>query len=103
MHPTYPIRLPLKYVDPTRLRVLHDFETDPGVHIKVIGDPGNGAYEWLIEQRDGSVKFSDCGYGIPECALRDGLAMWWGDPVDISKLEQNSKSKTAAQLRAYQP
>lgn len=100
-YPRYPIRLPLKYVDPARLCVVHDFEIDPGTHVKVIGDPANGSYEWLIESSDGSVEFSDCGYGIAECALRDGLAMWWGDSVDIEKLKKDARSKTASQLRAY--
>lgn len=103
MYPTYNIHLPLKYVDPDRIRVLHDFETDPGCHVKVIGDPANGAYEWLIENADGGVMFSDVGYGIPECALRDGLAVWWGDSVDVAKLKSEAKSKTKAQLGAYKP
>lgn len=99
-YPRYPVRLPLKYVDPGRLCVLHDFEIEPGCHVKVIGD-GDGSYEWLIERRDGSVQFSDCGYGIAECAIRDGLAVWWGDSVDIEKLKKSAHTKTAVQLRAY--
>lgn len=101
-HPAFPFRLPLEYTNGARLKVLYDLPMDDdATRVKVIGEPDNGAYEWCIEGPDG-ITYSDCGYGIPECALRDGLAAWWGDSVDVEKVKARSKSKTRAQLRAYQ-
>jgi hypothetical protein len=99
--PKFPFRLPLEYTDGTHLEVLYDLEMDSGSRVKVIGNPGNGAYEWCIED-EGGIRYSDCGYGIPECALRDGLAAWWGESVDIAKVTARTRAKTRTQLRTYQ-
>lgn len=48
------------------LRVMDD-------HILVIGDPDNGAYEWVKLHANKVKASSDCGYGISEIALRDAL------------------------------
>ena len=48
----FPLRLALQYTDGA-LGGLHDLEVDPGVRVKVIGDPADGAYEWCIEREDG--------------------------------------------------
>ena len=100
--PAFPFRLPLEYADGARLKVLYDLPVDVGTsRVKVIGDPENGAYEWCIEDSHG-LSYSDCGYGIPEVALRDGLTFYWGGSVDIAKVKARAKRKTATQLRAYQ-
>ena len=67
-----PRPLILHHTDASCLKDLHDIEVDCGVHVKVVGNPENGAYEWLI-QRDDRIVHSDCGYGMSAIALRDGL------------------------------
>lgn len=96
----FPLRLPLHYADPKRLRVRYDLAVDDGVQVKVICDD-NGTSEWCIERRD-SLTFSDSGYGMAEIALRDGLSVWWGDSVDVADLNNRAVTKTRTQLRAYQ-
>lgn len=98
--PLYPYLLSFKYMTPTRVVTLCDLEVDNG-RVKVIGEPGNGVYEWVLEYLDGHIEHSNRGYGVPECALRDGLAMWWGDDVHLDTLKKDVKTKTATQLKAY--
>lgn len=76
------LRASLQYTEPEC--VLHELDLGDGFIIRVIGDPGNGCYEWLIERPEQSIRqhleFSDCGYGQSEIALRDGLIAYFGLP-----------------------
>lgn len=63
------------YTGPANIRLLYRMPGD-GVSdlIDVIGDPDNGAYEWVLRDSAGKiVKHSDCGYGSTVAAMRDGL------------------------------
>lgn len=82
----------LHFTDATDLRTLYDIAVDWEVRLKVIGNPDNGAYEWLIERRDQLVH-SDCGYGGADIALRDGLLVYFDDPsrpVDVADLKRRA-------------
>lgn len=48
--------------------------------VDVVGDPEMGSYEWIIMRNGKSAEHSDCGYGSPEVALRDGLIAYCGMP-----------------------
>lgn len=82
----------LHYTDVTDLRTLYDIAVDWEVRVKVIGNPDNGSYEWLIE-RAGELLHSDCGYGSADIALRDGLLVYFDDldhPVDVADLKRRA-------------
>ena len=72
-------KLTLHYTDADDLSVLHHIPMRTGCSIRVIGNPDNGAYEWLVE-REGRLEHSDCGYGDSDIALRDGLIVLHGIP-----------------------
>lgn len=82
----------LKYTEP--VCVLHELNLGDGFTVRVIGDPGNGAYEWLISRPEGSIKskveFSDCGYGCSDIALRDGLIAYFGLPNELQSLHRRN-------------
>lgn len=48
--------------------------------VEVVGDPDNAAYEWVIMRNGSPAEHSDCAYGSPEVALRDGLIAYLGEP-----------------------
>jgi hypothetical protein len=55
--------------------------------VEVVGDPDNGCYEWIIRTLEGVLEHSDCGYGMPSVALRDGLIAYYGlpeDPIEVA-------------------
>lgn len=68
----------IRYADPARIRVLYEVQIDAAEFVRVIGDPENGAYEWLIQTAD-YIKHSDAGYGQSAIALRDGLFVYFED------------------------
>ena len=89
------IKLQLKLDYSTPVCILHELEIEDGYFIRVIGDPDNGAYEWLIERpkptpytNRPAVEFSNCGYGISEVAFRDGLIAYYGLPNDVANLQK---------------
>jgi hypothetical protein len=47
--------------------------------VDVVGDPDNAAYEWVILRNGQPAEHSDCAYGSPEVALRDGLIAYLGE------------------------
>jgi len=50
--------------------------------VGVVGDPDNAAYEWVVVSADRVIQHSDCAYGSPEIALRDGLIAHLGLPAN---------------------
>lgn len=46
----------------------------------VVGDPDNGAYEWVLVKDGQAERHSDFGYGQSSIALRDGLIAVHGLP-----------------------
>ncbi len=80
---SYPVysgpKLQFRYTRPDRLVVLHELRGSPGWSVRVVGDPDNGCYEWVIE-RPFSLEASNCGYGDSDIALRDGLVAMHGMP-----------------------
>lgn len=72
----------LHYTDANDLAVLHHLPMSPGYSVKVVGNPANGSYEWVVE-RNGKLTHSDCGYGDSDIALRDGLIEMHGLPTHI--------------------
>lgn len=46
----------------------------------VIGGDGEGSYEWVALKGGALDKHSDCGYGMADIALRDGLIYCFGLP-----------------------
>ncbi|WP_334043645.1 hypothetical protein [Burkholderia ambifaria] len=48
--------------------------------VGVVGDPENAAYEWVVVSANSVKEHSDCAYGSPEIALRDGLIAALGLP-----------------------
>lgn len=72
-------KLVLHYTDD--VRTLLTVECDGGLSVEVFGDGDNGSYEWRLVADNGLVEqHSDCGYGIPALALRDGLIAYYGPP-----------------------
>lgn len=71
--------LVLKYTDP--LKVLYHLPGSEGYSVSVVGDPDNGAYEWVV-LIGGKLKHSNCGYGDADIALRDGLIEMHGLPTE---------------------
>lgn len=66
--------LNLNYSRAEDLRILHRIPVDMDLFITVLGHPDDADYEWVLERGPGQVlAHSDCAYGIPEIALRDGL------------------------------
>jgi hypothetical protein len=62
-----------KYSAPwTECRIIHEHDC-MGDRLLVVGDPDNGCYEWVILTTGKVESHSDCGHGISEVALRDGL------------------------------
>lgn len=64
---------------------LHELHVAPEIILRVIGDPENGAYEWVIESvatNQCELEFSNCGYGQSAIALRDGLIAFFGVPEE---------------------
>lgn len=60
-----------RYTNP--VATVHSFEIFPRSFVRVIGDPDNGAYEWVIVECGKVTSHSDCAYGQSTIALRDGL------------------------------
>lgn len=72
----------------TDVKTLMTVECDSGFSIEVFGDEANGSYEWRLVDEGGLVEqHSNCGYGIPAIALRDGLIAYYGTPRDDIDLE----------------
>lgn len=62
-----------KYTRPwSECRVIHE-NTLGETKVLVVGDPDNGSYEWVVLVKGKVDSYSDCGFGISEIALRDGL------------------------------
>jgi hypothetical protein len=58
--------------------VLLSIDVDLDAEVLVVGQPQNGAYEWIIVNHGEVEKHSDCGYGQRSIALRDGLIAFHG-------------------------
>jgi hypothetical protein len=58
--------------------VLMSVDVDLHAEVLVVGDPDNGAYEWVIVNRGDVEDHSDCGYGQKSIALQDGLIAYHG-------------------------
>ncbi len=58
--------------------------------IEVIGDPDNGAYEWVIRRGGKITEHSDAGYGSTLVAMRDGLAAYEHGP-DVALIQDMTK------------
>lgn len=93
MKTVLPRRLAMEYTDPTCLRTVYDISVDFSVNVMVVGDPENGAYEWLIK-RDTHLVHSNSGYGCADIALRDGLMVYWSEPIDFERLKREAKTVT---------
>lgn len=63
-------------------RVLHSIPVDLNGAVVVAGDPDNAAYEWVVCDHGRVSAHSDCAYGNPEIALRDGLIAYYGLPAE---------------------
>lgn len=64
-------------------KTLHSVSVDMTRTLDVVGDPNNGSYEWLIRNGEKTVEaHSNCGYGSPDIALRDGLIYYHGVPTE---------------------
>jgi hypothetical protein len=63
-------------------KVVMRVDVDMYAEVVIVGQPENGAYEWLIvnEIVGGFTveRHSDCGYGQKSIALRDGLIAYHG-------------------------
>lgn len=95
--PVYPFHLPMEYTDGKDLTILFDISVDLNASVKVVGQPDWGAYEWVIENADSTLTYSNSGYGSPDYALRDGLIIFHGtlfncDDVLAAKIEQLMKN-----------
>lgn len=95
--PAYPFHLPMEYTNGKDLTVLYDISVDINVSVKVVGQPNWGAYEWVIENADSTLTYSNSGYGSSDYALRDGLIVFHGilcnsDEVLAAKIEQLMKN-----------
>lgn len=76
------IRLPhFKYTGESR--VLMTIDVDMDADLLIVGQPENGAYEWVIVSHGKVEKHSDCGYGQVSIALRDGLIAYHGMPETV--------------------
>lgn len=70
------LRSKFKFSDVNSIVLRLELEADDFLY--VVGDRDNGSYEFVILRGDDVVDFSDCGYGIPNIALREGLSMYYG-------------------------
>lgn len=71
------LRMPhFKYTGPAK--VLMSVDVDMDAELLIVGQPENGAYEWVIVNHGKIEKHSDCGYGQVSIALRDGLIAYHG-------------------------
>lgn len=71
------IRLPhFKYTGDSK--VLMTVDVDMDAEVLIVGQPENGAYEWVIVSHGTVERHSDCGYGMCSIALRDGLVAYHG-------------------------
>jgi hypothetical protein len=59
-------------------KVLMSVDVDMYAEVLVVGQPENGAYEWVIVNHGKVERHSDCGYGMPSIAMRDGLIAYHG-------------------------
>lgn len=74
-------RMPhFKYTGPAR--ILTSVDVDMDAEVVIVGQPENGAYEWVIVNHGQVRSHSDCGYGMKSIALRDGLIAFHGNPRD---------------------
>lgn len=60
--------------------VLMSVDVDMDAELLIVGQPGNGAYEWVVVNHGKVEQHSDCGYGQISIALRDGLIAYHGAP-----------------------
>lgn len=58
--------------------ILMSIDVDMDAELLIVGQPENGAYEWVIVNHGVVEKHSDCGYGMRSIALRDGLIAFHG-------------------------
>lgn len=58
--------------------VLMSVDVDMDAEVVIVGQPQNGAYEWVIVNHGKVESHSDCGYGQRSIALRDGLIAYHG-------------------------
>lgn len=71
-----------KYTD--AIRELYRIPVDCNAVLIIEGDPNNASYEWRIEGGSQDGEHSNCGYGMPEIALRDGLIAYFGAPDQVA-------------------
>lgn len=89
-----PMLLVLQYTDPANLVVIHNVRIEEGISVQAVGDPRNGAYEWVIRTPDW-IKHSDSGYGAPGSALRDGLITYYHEvELEFPKLCRSETIRT---------
>jgi hypothetical protein len=63
-------------------KVLMSVDVDMDAELLIVGQPENGAYEWVIVNHGAVERHSDCGYGQKSIALRDGLIAFHGPKGD---------------------
>lgn len=73
-------RIRFSYTPNEGLRTFHTIGVGSQDTVEVVGDGDNASYEWVIRTPSGVAQHSDCGYGMPEVALRDGLIAYLGLP-----------------------
>ena len=61
-------------------KVLMSIDVDMDAEVLIVGQPENGAYEWVIVNHGKVEQHSVCGYGQKSIALRDGLIAYHGSP-----------------------
>jgi hypothetical protein len=89
-----PFRMPrFKYTGESQ--VVMSVDVDMDAELFIVGQPQNGAYEWVIVNHGAIENHSDCGYGDHSIALRDGLIAFHG----LSRL-QAAASDLAEALQA---
>jgi len=59
-------------------KILMTVSVDMEADLLIVGQPENGAYEWVIVNHGKVESHSDCGYGMKSIALRDGLIAYHG-------------------------
>lgn len=62
-------------------KVIMSIDVDMDAELLIVGQPENGAYEWVIVNHGKVESHSDCGYGMHSIALRDGLIAFHGLPT----------------------
>lgn len=58
--------------------IVHRLDLDSDDCAYVVGDPENASYEYVIARGRDVTEHSNCGYGIPNAALRDALISYYG-------------------------